>query len=165
MDNTNNIIQLSQDLIDKYFKGWIGISVHISDDNNKEPSILMLDFNSHDKARSAYVFLQTWQNYIFKQYLKFSIVEEKDGSLTCYFYTPGFKYLKKANFRDNINIDKIQKFVQIQKIYSQYLVLARFVDSNYNVVDSVTTENFVALKTLQYRKREEIKTDDIEYKN
>ncbi|WP_372774577.1 hypothetical protein [Mangrovibacterium sp.] len=153
----------NQGLIDKFFKDWIGISVEIPDDQELQPCILYLDFSSHCFATSAYKFLNDWQDFNGEQALNFSLIEESDTQISCYFFTPKYPYFKKGTFRGNFDIEKIRTFFRAVNVQPEFLVVARYADANFDVQDVELEGNGVWLKHARYRQRSKVKEGQIEF--
>lgn len=153
----------SQELINKYFKNWIGIGVALPDDPADEALVLYLDFKSHCAAAHAYSFLVKWQDFTGPKHLRFSIVDEGDDRISCYFYTPGFPFFKRGRFTGNFNPEKIKRFIELQKQYPDFKVLTRYADKNYDVQDFEKQAETVELNTIRYRSRQSLKAGQVEF--
>ena len=153
----------NQELIDKYFKSWIGIGVSLPENPGIDPLILYLDFKSHCAAAHAYTFLVKWQDFTGAKQLRFSIIEEADNSISCYFYTPGFPFFKRGRFSGNFTPEKIKRFIDLQKQYPDFKVLTRYADKNYDVQDFEKQTETVELNTLRYRTRQSQKAGQLEF--
>ena len=153
----------NQALIDKYFKAWIGISVSLPLAPETDPLIFYLDFNSHCNAAHAYTFLGKWQNFNGEKQLRLSLIEETDGTLSCYFFTPGFSGLKRGRFKLHFPPERLTGFVALQKAQPDFKVVVRYADKNYDVQDFEKQDVPIILNALSYRKRESVKKGQMEF--
>ena len=153
----------NQEFIDRYFKGWIGISVDVPKEPNIEPMVLNLEFNSQCNASGALVFLHRWQTFSGPKKLRLNLIEEPDGHLSCYFFTPGYPYFKLGRFKNHVNWDKIHRFVELQKKYSAYQVVTRYADENYDVQEAESQNIVVFLDNLSFRQRSKVKKSELEF--
>lgn len=153
----------NQEFIDKYFKGWIGLSFDIPDDPEAKPMALNLEFNSKCNATAALLFIYRWQVFSVGKRLRFSIVEEADGQISCYFYTPGYPYSKIGRFKKNVNFEKLRHFVELQEKYPAYQIVTRFADQNFDVCEADTQNIIIFLDSLTYRKREKVAKGELEF--
>lgn len=153
----------NQEFIDKYFKGWIGVSVDIPKKPDSEPMVLNLEFRSKCSASGSLVFLYRWQAFSGDKKLRLNLIEEPDGSLSCYFFTPGYPYFKHGRFEKHLNWDKIRKFVELQKKYSAFQVVARYADQNFDVCEADTQNLVIFLDNLGFRQRSKVKEGELEF--
>jgi len=143
----------NQAFIDKYFKGWIGISFDIPANPELQPMVLNLEFNSHCTATAALLFIHRWQVFSGDKKLKLTILEDADGQVSCYFYTPGYPYYKPGRFKGNINMEKLHTFVEMQKRYPAFQLITRYADQNFDVCEADTQNIIIFTDALVYRKR------------
>lgn len=153
----------NQELINKYFKSWIGVGVFLPADPADEPPILYLDFKSHCAAAHAYSFLVKWQDFPEPKKLCFSIIEEDDERISCYFYTPGFPFFERGRFSGNFNAEKLKRFMELQKDYPDFKLLTRYADKNYDIQDFEKQAETIELNTLRYRTRQSLKAGQVEF--
>ncbi|WP_163715499.1 hypothetical protein [Mangrovibacterium lignilyticum] len=153
----------NQEFIDKYFKGWIGISVDIPAKPAIEPMLLNLEFDSKCNASGSLVFLHRWQTFSAEKKLRLNLIEEPDGQLSCYFFTPGYPCFKLGRFKSHVNWDKIRRFAELQKEYSAYQVVTRYADQNYDVQEAESQNIIVFLDNLAFRKREKVGQSELEF--
>jgi len=153
----------NQEFIDKYFKGWIGISVDLPAKPDTEPLVLYLEFNSNCNASGSLVFLHRWQTFSGEKGLRLNLIEEPDGHISCYFFTPGYPYFKMGRFKEHVNWKKIRRFVELQKKYSAYQVVTRYADKNYDVQEAESQNIVVFLDNLSFRQREKVNTGELEF--
>jgi hypothetical protein len=153
----------NQEFIDKYFKGWIGVSFDLPDNPETKPMALNLEFNSKCSATAALLFLYRWQVFSAGKKLWFSMVEEADGHISCYFYTPGYPYRKQGRFKKHVNFEKLRRFVELQKKYPAYQIVTRFADQNFDVCEAGTQNIIIFLDSLTYRKREKVTKGELEF--
>jgi len=153
----------NQEFIDKYFKGWIGVSVDVPDDPDMEPLVFYLEIESKCNASGTLVFLHRWQTFSGDKKLRLNLIEEPDGHLSCYFFTPGYPYFKLGRFKTHVNWDKIRRFVELQKKYSAYQVVTRYADQNYDVQEAESQNIIVFLDNLGFRQREKVKSGELEF--
>ena len=154
---------INQKNIDKYFNGWIGISVSNGKSSEESLSTLYLEFKSHCHATSALLFLSQWQNFKFEQSLQFSVIEETDGQLTCNFFTPGTTFSKKAKFKGNFNLGKIKRFIADRQKNPEYQIVTRYADKNYDVSEVEDKEAVVRLHSITFKQRDRIKEGQVEF--
>jgi len=149
---------INQKNIDKYFKGWIGVSVSNRKSPEESLSTLFLEFSSQCHATSAFLFLSQWQNFQSEQSLRFSLIEETDGQLSCYFYTPGTTFSKKATFKGNFNLKKIKQFNADRQKHPEYQVVTRYADKNYDVSEVEDKQDAkVRLNSVTFKRRGKVK--------
>ncbi len=153
----------NQEFIDRYFKGWIGLSFDIPEDPDFKPIALNLEFNSKCNATAALLFIYRWQVFSAGKRLRFSMVEEADGYISCYFYTPGYPYSKKGHFKENVNFEKLRQFVELQQKYQAYQIVTRFADQNFDVCEADTQNIIIFLDSLTYRKRGKVTKGELEF--
>ena len=153
---------ITQRNINKYLKGWIGVSVAIAGDSEEDLPVLFLEFGSKCHATSAYLFLSSWQNYLENQSLRFSVVEEADGQLSCSFCTPDTSFSKKEQFRGNFNLEKIKTFVANCQHQPNYRVITRCADENYDVNEVQADDVEVRLCAIDFQKRNRVAEGQVE---
>jgi hypothetical protein len=155
-------IELNQDIVNKYFKNWIGVSIFNTDNPEREPSCFCLDFLDFTSATTSYEFIREWQNWLNELPIILSIVKEDDSKYSFYLYKQNRKEYIKATFSKNLNIKKLELFIKEEKSRS-YVLLPRFPDKDNNIVDSYTTD-VILLKGIRFSNRKDVKTDQIENK-
>jgi hypothetical protein len=155
-------VDLNQDIVNKYFKNWIGVSIFNTENPNKEPSCFCLDFLDFDSATSSYEFIREWQNWLSELPLILSIVKENRSKYSFYLYKQNRKEFVEATFSENLNTKKLKAFIEEEKSRT-FVLLPRYSDENNNIVDSYTTE-VIILKGVRYSDRKNIRLNQIEYK-
>ncbi len=153
----------NQELIDKYFNGWIGLSVALPENPESDLPTVYLEFKSKCTASGSIVFLHKWQRFEGGEQLQFSLVEEGDGQLSCYFYTPGFPYSKLGRFKRNINLTKIKQFIELQKQHKRFQLKARYADKNFDVQEVDIKDITVYLDHLNYQMRAQVRAPQVEF--
>lgn len=152
--------ELTQDIVNKYFKDWIGVSIFNSEDPDKEPSCFGMDFLNFESAISSYEFLREWQNWLHELPLILSVVKENSSTYSFYIYKQYRREFVKATFSINLNINKLQIFIRNEQSRS-FVILPRYADYNDNIVDSYT-QNVIVFNGVKFLKREEITCGQIE---
>ena len=124
--------ELTQDIVNKYFKDWIGVSIFNSEDPDKEPSCFAMDFLNFESAISSYEFLREWQNWLHELPLTLSVVKENNTTYSFYIYKQNRWEFVKATFSINLNISKLQIFIKNEQSRS-FVILPRYADDNDNI--------------------------------
>lgn len=81
-----NNVEFNQELVNTYFKNWVGVSALNTDDYEKGPSAFGLYFPDRKTASTSYVFLQEWQKWKPEQPMILSVVKENKEKYSFYIY-------------------------------------------------------------------------------
>lgn len=155
----SEIVEFNQELVDRYFSNWIGISTKNSEKN--EPSVLGLYFPDFKLASKSHLLLNEWQKWMPEDNLVFSVVQENEHTYSFYFYKKNRKEFVKGTFDHNLDIDELKIFLKNEK-NRMFAILARFPDNANNIVDN-PSQNIISLKGLSFSYRRDLTSNDLEY--
>ena len=156
----SNIVEFNQKLVDTYFTNWIGVSVMNTENYEKGPSVFGLYFPDRNTASRSYIFLQQWQKWNSSIPLVLSVIQESEEKYSFYIYKEGRSEFVKGTFSHNLDSKELSVFLQ-NEIDHIFVLLARYPDSNNNIVDNPSQE-FMTLRNLKFKKRIEVSFTDIE---
>lgn len=154
------MVEMNQDLVNQYFKNWVGVSTYNTDDYNRGPSCFGLYFLDFKSATSSYEFLREWQNWLKEIPIILSIVKENGNKYSFYFYKQDKPEFVKGTFDKNLDIKELEKFISNEKS-RKYILLPRFPDDDDDIVDSYT-DNVILVDGLCFYERKQIKPKQIE---
>lgn len=155
-----NNVEFNQELVDVYFTKWVGVSAINTEDYEKGPSVFGLYFPDRKTASTSYLFLQEWQKWKPELQMVLSIVQESEEKYSFYIYKESRDEFVKGTFDHNLDTNELKIFLA-NEINHIFVVLARFPDSNNNIVDN-PSQQFMTMKNLKFKKRAEVESMEIE---
>lgn len=155
-----NNVEFNQELVDTYFTKWVGVSAINTEDYEKGPSVFGLYFPDRKTASKSYLFLQEWQKWKPELPMILSIVQESEEKYSFYIYKKNRDEFVKGTFDHNLDTNELKTFLA-NEINHIFVVLARFPDSNNNIVDN-PSQQFMTMKNLKFKKRAEVESMEIE---
>jgi hypothetical protein len=155
-----NNVEFNQELVNAYFKNWIGVSALNTDNYEKGPSAFGLYFPNRKVASSSYAFLQEWQKWKPEQPIFLSVVKENKEKYSFYIYKENRREFVKGTFDHNLDTQELQIFLK-NELEHIFVILARYPDSNNNIMDN-PSQQIMTIKNLKYKERAEINSSEIE---
>lgn len=155
-----NNVEFNQKLVNTYFTNWIGVSALNTEDYEKGPSVFGLYFPDRKTASKSYVFLQEWQKWKPEDPMILSIVKESEKKYSFYIYKESRNEFVKGTFDHNLDTKELKIFLE-NELNHVFVILARFPDSDNNIVDN-PSQHFMTIKNLKYKERTEVDLIEIE---
>lgn len=156
----SDYVEMNQNLVDKYFNNWLGVSAYNAINKDIEPSCLGLYFPNHYIASIAYVFLNEWKNCMPNNKLILSIIKESESKYSFYFYKENRNEFVKGTFEDNLIVNDLKTFIKNEQV-RKFVILARLPNLNDYIFDN-PGQIFITMKGFKFNERKDVRKNDIE---
>lgn len=156
----SDYVEFNQNLVDKYFNNWVGVSAYNPKNQEIEPSCFGLYFPNYNIASVAFTFLNEWKNWMPHEELILSIVKESEIKYSFYFYKENRNEFVKGTFEENLIVNDLEIFIKNEQL-GKFVILARYPNSNNDIVDN-PSQNILTINGLKFNQRKNIEIIDIE---